>query len=451
MQIIQPTTPFGLRPLSLAMVSAQATAEACPPNRAAHKWQVFRDVCECKDRLGVTERSLTVLNALLTFHPQTALTPGGDHELVVYPSNEQLALRAHGMPATTLRRHLATLVNAGLIVRRDSPNGKRFVRRNRAGGLDAAYGFDLLPLVARSLEFERGAEEVRVARSAFSAKKEVLTLLRRDVAKMIAVGIEEGVAGDWVAHEKARADVLHALPRNPVSDDLEAAVGGLMKIASELRSVLQNHVKSSEMNANESHNGGHIQNSKPDPILEEKADYRLVPGGGISPSARPIERPSGGFPLSLILDTCPDIVDYAQNGIRSWADLVRTAEVVRSVLGVSPSAWLEAKQAMSEIDAAITIAAILQRAERINSPGGYLRNLAEKARAGQFSIGPVVFALMREGGSGRTANCLGAGQSSRPNTTFLVAAGRAQHAMSEPGRLVSTPPRRKSGSQGEEA
>jgi len=50
---------------------------------------------------------------------------------------------------------------------------------------------------------------------------------------------------------------------------------------------------------------------------------------------------------------------------------------------------------MGEEGAAITVAAILQRGEAIKSPGGYLRNLTERARAGQFSLGPVLMALLR--------------------------------------------------------
>jgi replication initiation protein RepC len=41
------------------------------------------------------------------------------------------------------------------------------------------------------------------------------------------------------------------------------------------------------------------------------------------------------------------------------------------------------------------VAAILQRAEHINSPGGYLRSLTDKAKAGQFSVGPVLMSLLR--------------------------------------------------------
>ena len=54
----------------------------------------------------------------------------------------------------TLRRHLAVLVECGLIIRRDSPNGKRFARKGRGGQVEQAYGFDLSPLVARAAEFE---------------------------------------------------------------------------------------------------------------------------------------------------------------------------------------------------------------------------------------------------------------------------------------------------------
>ena len=50
---------------------------------------------------------------------------------------------------------------------------------------------------------------------------------------------------------------------------------------------------------------------------------------------------------------------------------------------------------MGHDNAAVTLAAILQRAEAIRSPGTYLRNLTERARANQFSLGPVITALLR--------------------------------------------------------
>lgn len=97
----------------------------------------------------------------------------------------------------------------------------------------------------------------------------------------------------------------------------------------------------------------------------------------------------------MVLDACPDIADYSRRGITSWRDFMATAGVVRSMLGISPSAWAEACETMGEEGAAVMVAAILQKGEGIKSPGGYLRNLTERAKAGQFSLGPVLMALLR--------------------------------------------------------
>jgi replication initiation protein RepC len=97
-----------------------------------------------------------------------------------------------------------------------------------------------------------------------------------------------------------------------------------------------------------------------------------------------------------VLEACPDIVDYAKGGeISSWRDLATTAAVVRPLIGVSPDAWTQALEVLGEHDASIVLAAILQRGEEIKSAGGYLRVLTGKARAGEFSLGPVLMALLR--------------------------------------------------------
>src|ERR1700721_2854623 len=181
MQSHQSTTPFGRRSLTLAHVASQATAKARPPDKAVHKWQVFRAICTAKARIGVSERALAVLDALLSFHPETTLSGEG---LVVFPSNQQLALRAHGMAPATLRRHLAALVECGLVIRRDSPNGKRYARKGRGGDIELAFGFDLSPIVVRADEFESLAEEVRAEEGALKLVGGRITILRRDTPKI---------------------------------------------------------------------------------------------------------------------------------------------------------------------------------------------------------------------------------------------------------------------------
>lgn len=392
------TTPFGRRTLTLAMVASQTNARSCPEDSAVHKWKTFRAIKDAKDRLNVSDRSLTVLNALLTCHPDTVLTPGKD--LIVFPSNMSLSERTHGMADTTLRRHLFALVAAGLIIRRDSPNGKRYARRAGDGSVDQAFGFDLTPIVARAQEFERLSEEVRLERRLTSLARERVTILRRDIAKMINVAIEERASGDWARLQREFALLSGRLPRSVTVALLEPLARQLEELAIEVAKLLESHISTQNMTGNDGHSGAHYQNSNTDPLIESEPDFQ---GSGALAEVRttPTEREESkprptGFPLGMILKACPDLAMYTRSGIADWGDLVAAAGVVRSALGVSPSAWEDAKTAMGEIDAAVTIAAILQRSEEIKSPGGYLRGLTAKATAGGYSVGPVVMALWRK-------------------------------------------------------
>jgi replication initiation protein RepC len=84
---------------------------------------------------------------------------------------------------------------------------------------------------------------------------------------------------------------------------------------------------------------------------------------------------------------CPDIVDSAKRGISNWRDFLATAAVVRSMLGISPSAWEEAQTVLGETQAAVVVACILLRGTTIRSAGGYLRGLTRKAEVGSFPLG----------------------------------------------------------------
>lgn len=391
-----PTTPFGRRSLTLAHVATQIAASSRPPEKVVHKWKIFQAICRARPSLGVTERALSVLNALLTFHPETALT--GEDDLVVFPSNQLLSLRAHGMPASTLRRHLAVLVDAGLIVRRDSPNGKRYARKGASGEIELAFGFDLSPLVVRSEEFESLAAAVEAEARAIKLARERITLCRRDIAKMIATGIEEGVPtrrggqgpADWAEVHAGFRSIVEGIPRTATRVQLEAAADELSQLADDILNLLETHVKTQDMSANESRSERHIQNSNPDPLIDLEPVFREGRAARAVPEPETPRVAETAYPLGLVMKACPDIADYAKGGISNWRDLLATAAVVRSMLGISPSAWEEAQAVMGEMQAAVVVACILQRGAAIRSAGGYLRGLTEKARAGEFSLGPIL-------------------------------------------------------------
>ena len=399
MQPYQSRTPFGARSLTLAHVAAQSKAEARAPEKVVHKWEVFRSICTAKARLGVSERALAVLDALLSFHPETTLS--GD-KLVVWPSNRQLALRAHGMAPATLRRHIAGLVDAGLVVRRDSPNGKRYARKGEGGEIDQAFGFDLTPLVARAEEIESLAEDVRAADRALRLTRERITICRRDIAKMIAAGLEEGVPtrregrgpADWSEVHAHFRSIVEGIPRNAGLTELEGIADDLSTLADDVFMLLEMHEKDENPSADESQIERHIQNSNPHPSTELEPRFQKVRAARAEIELRVPKLADGAFPLGMVLQACPDIIDYARNGISNWRDFLATAAVVRPMLGISPSAWEEARVILGEVQAAVVVAAILQRHAMIASAGGYLRSLTRKAEEGGFSLGPMLMALI---------------------------------------------------------
>ncbi len=77
------TTPFGRRSLSLGMLATQALAQEVDPEASIDKWKLFRSICEARVLIGVSDRALVVLNALLTFYPQAELNEANG--LVVFP------------------------------------------------------------------------------------------------------------------------------------------------------------------------------------------------------------------------------------------------------------------------------------------------------------------------------------------------------------------------------
>lgn len=388
------STPFG-RPLSLAMVAARARVESCPPETIAEKWKVLDNLREAKEALGVSDRALSVLNALLTFHQEATLTLGT--ELIVFPSNRALLLRANGMAPATLRRNLAALVHAGLVIRRDSPNGKRYARKGEGGQIEQAFGFDLSPLVARAAEFEKLAKEARAQAKARHLLREEISLLRRDVSKTIMVGLEERLEGPWCAFMDRFRALGSMPPRNVDQATLEAIVADLRALWQDVDKCLTENMKTQDMSTNESHSEHHHHNSNTDPLLDSEQGLRMRLEESSAPEPEAMRPPQRAFSLSLVLQACPDVGMYTRGGegISSWRDFYAAAGIVRSTLGISPSAWAEACEAMGEEQASIMVAAILQRAEAIRSPGAYLRSLIERAKAGQFSLGPVVMALLR--------------------------------------------------------
>lgn len=399
-----PVTPFR-RPINAAILHYQAAAQQDLPPSGVNKWEALRELAAARIAFGLSDRDLSVLQALVSFHQATIV--GGNHsETVVHPSNKAICERLNGMPCSTMRRHLANLVQTGFVVRRDSPNGKRYARRY--GNEKIAFGFDLAPLAQRFVEVCEAAEAVRAAEERYKRLRTTVSLMRRDLAGLVDYG--RSLRPDRAIWDQASdLCVLTArdLRRKLDFAELQQMESALSEALNAIRDLLE-PVQSQDMSTNGVTNEQHYQNSNKDSYdFEPRLEKAQGEGSASDPATALVTEGSTDepvsvdnnlprIPLGLVLAACSEYRTYAERPVRHWHDLVRVADVIRPMMGVSPSAWDEAKKYMGPEEASVVILAMLERFGDIRSPGGYLRSLSAKAALGEFSCGPMIMALMRK-------------------------------------------------------
>ena len=422
------TTPF-CAPFRGDDLAAQAATRARQQERAKtgsdgndaggyDKWQLLRALTRARTTFGLSDRTITVLEALLSFHPAKELD--GVEAIIVFPSNGELSLRTRGMAPATLRRHLAALLACGLVQRRDSPNGKRFAQRDETGRIAQAFGFDLAPFALAAPDIHEAAERQQAEELALRRMRAAITCHLRDIRAIVDAGLSEREGEPQVWSDLA--DELGSLSgrsaRNATINDLEPRRAGLAHLHAAVEKAWLDGIdmadlddvddqqrqeyapETKRMSATDVDYERHIQNSKAQSIIElsqeEKRKHSAKPQR--AESAEGTDKREGGAklatpPLSAVLGVCPAIVAYAKGGVATWQDMATAADLVRTTLGISPSAWQRACAIMGTAGAATVIAAMLERAETIRSPGGYLRTLTDRTEAGQFSLGPMLKAL----------------------------------------------------------
>lgn len=385
-----------------------ANRDDLPPT-GANKWEVLREIAAARVTFGLSDRDISVLQALVSFH-QTAILGGNNRELIVHPSNKSICERLNGMPCSTMRRHLSKLVQTGFVVRRDSPNGKRYARRY--GDEKVTFGFDLSPLVRRFHEVCAAAEAIRAAEENYKRLRATVSLMRRDLVGLITYGLSIRPHRDHWEHftnlaSQASRDLRRKLEM-PDLVKLETALSAALdKVRDAIESSETNNMSTNAAVFEQHHHNTNKESYESEPCLEnaqaEKSMFCDAKSGPETTSldnndqiqAEPEDQNLPNIPLGLVLASCSEFKIYADGPVRHWHDLVRVADLVRPMMGISPSAWEEAKRCMGPEEAAVVVVAMLERFKDIRSPGGYMRSLSTRAADGNFSCGPMIMALIR--------------------------------------------------------
>ncbi|EAU45389.1 Replication protein C [Salipiger bermudensis HTCC2601] len=351
------------------------------------KWELLTQLTAARESYELSDRTLRVLAVLLGVHRERELTDGAP--LIVYASNATLCERAHGMPESTLRRHLAALVASGLIARHDSPNGKRYQRRDASGAVVRAYGFDLRPLLLRAGEIAHHARAAEIRSNEIALLREEVVLLIRDASDLAQLGHASELDEGLDAIEDAVILAKRQLRRKLGLEDLSTIRDRLQPLVATLVEKLTPEVEPTdpvtpELIASDSQNERHIQVSDKTLIdLKER-----VP--------EPHKAQSVQKALSPILTACPDVLPYAEKRVSDWTSFVQLMARIAPMTGIDPSTWQEACRAMGPEDAATTLAGIVQNVGTIRSPGAYLRSLSRKAQEGSFTPDAMISSLQRK-------------------------------------------------------
>lgn len=340
---------------------------------SADKWALLDALTHAAVDFGLTHRTLAVLRALLTFFPDRDL-PQAEGAGVVYPSNRILSERLNGMPESTLRRHLATLVRSGLVMRRDSANRKRFAR---FGGV--AFGFDLSPLA-------RAARTLAEAACRAQTTKAQCAALRAHIATTRQQLLDDGIAPELLEDARlcqrrklsleALTEIAHALDNLAQETDHDAPVA--MK-----------------MSGRNSQNERHIQTTDQSdsvsldiPAKKNPPQKKQTPSSAISPSPDvPL--------LGEVLDNCHEYQSLFPTPHPDWNSLHSVAERLHPMMGIDGEVFAQARRVLGKEQAVTVVLCMLENMHAIRRPGAYLRGLCQRAERGLFNLPGMLKAVQQ--------------------------------------------------------
>ncbi|WP_298966774.1 plasmid replication protein RepC [uncultured Roseibium sp.] len=361
---------------------------------------------------------------------------------IVWASNNFL-MEQTGFSLATLRRHVRRLCEVGIISMKDSPNGKRWGRRDDEGIIIQAYGFDLAPLAARTEEFEALYARLQEEREFCAALRNKITVTRRGIRAKIDKALESRLRGAWRELQEEFAVLLEGLPKRsmgpkklmsildgfkgfkerveeafeaafdwPTDSDAEA-LSKETEVRGQIVPISRNMTPSSLNNGT-----GILTTNQPNLVKSNRFETKHADNA--SPQLPPTvnadrteevdldtnwsthtSRRSSEVDIPMLMASCPHFAEMArdlQGYLRNWNDVHRAAATLRPIAGISEDAWNVANKVLGPAVAAASIALIFDKHTEglVKSPGGYLRELVRRAQAGELHLDRSFYGRLSE-------------------------------------------------------
>ena len=400
--------PTGFRRMTPGLLRADRTAEGFVglPENVRVAGQLLAAFKAAAPRLGIGPRLVHAVDWLFRFTQPQDWEKGS--RPVVWPS-ARMQQESLGLSPTQVKETNRRLIELGLVTMRDSPNGKRYGKRDPKGHIVEAYGFDLAPIAARHAEFVRLAVEGRAERLAMGRLRRRATIAKKGIVQILETAHEYGFAGDeWSMLAREMAALGAALKAVERVDEMELGVTSLERRQSTARERLEQLLGAVDSDPKGAENRPHLYNYKSTTDPQEDtviaAEECSGEGEGPVPSGRGQEKrkpPEKGMVHGIAPDElarlAPKLKPYLRRPSPTWPEIVDAADWLRHDLNVSKSLWGDACITMGRELAAVALAIVSTKdpAHFTASPGGYFHGMVARARAGELHLERTVWALRR--------------------------------------------------------
>lgn len=325
-----------------------ATVQSAGQGSSAPKWQQLRAVEEAREALGLKATSINVLRAMLSFMSADRVSEMAPDHHVVYAGNAAIAQRAH-VSVQTVERHIAKLVDLGIVQRVTAANGKRWCRRDSAGQVALVSGLSLLPLTTRHAEFTAVAAQ-------YQRTQDALRVLKDEC--LLALARLQEVCCDGIQHLMDHARTI--LRRRPQQDVLQCLLNEI-NAAMPADNTAEEKVQPSNLRDGDIENEGHKEHSL-NPDSKKRKSF------SISLTQDDMER---SFPA-----LCAEL-RFARNneeGLRMMDDIARQLRLGQ--------AWWKCKE-MGPAISFIFLGYILERVDSVQNHQSYLVSMMGRLEAGE--------------------------------------------------------------------
>ena len=419
-------SPTGFRRLTPGLLKVDRTTESFAglPDGVTTHGQLLAAFKAAAPRLGLSTRLVHAVDWLFKFTQPQDWERGG--RPIVWPS-ALLQQEALGLSETQAKRLNRCLIEAGLVTMKDSPNGKRYGKRDPKGRIVEAYGFDLSPLAPRYTEFVRLAEEGRAERETMGRLRRRATIARKGIVQILETACDYVLEGEeWRTLERDAQAIMQALKRAERPDDMEEGVTSLEQQQRAARARLEMLLKDVKKTPSQVENDPHQYTYNPTPypsqdtvIASNSSSEAAEPFVSQSPEPEPQKRPEKGSVHGVrpdeLMRLAPRLRSYLRRPNPTWPEIIDAADWLRHDLDVSKSLWGDACVTMGRDLAAVALAIVSTKDPEHfrTTPGGYFHGMVQKAKTGELHLERTVWALRRAAEPAQTTRS-GQGRGPRP-------------------------------------